>query len=297
MLAHRFMIPAPPSRVVVVGGSGFIGTDLVRQLRDRDMETVALASSDLDLCQPESIAALQRVIREDDALVILSAITPDKGKDLRTFMKNLAMGEHLSAALSRSSPAHVIYLSSDAVYAEDVNPVRERSCCSPSSFHGLMHLVRERMLTQALAPSRAPLLVLRPCALYGEGDPHQSYGPNRFLRTARDERRITLLGHGEEKRDHVWVQDLSRLLTLCLLHHSEGVLNVATGTSISFFDLARMIAGLCGHEVQIDCQPRRTPITHRHVDIAALVKAFPSFRLTPLRTGLATMAGPAMVHA
>lgn len=286
MIEHHLMTPVPSSRVVVVGASGFVGKNLVGHLTDLGIATVPLSSAEIDLCEPESVAALHQIVGKDDALVIVSAITPDKGKDIRTLMKNLKMGEHVSTFLEQSVCSHVVYLSSDAVYEDGANPVRETSCCSPSSFHGLMHLARERMLAHALGKSEVPLLCLRPCALYGVDDTHNSYGPNRFLRTARLERKITLFGNGEEKRDHLYIDDFARLIGLCLMQRSEGILNVATGRSISFFDLAQMVNGLCENEVQIECLPRGMPITHRHFDIALTLKAFPSFQYTPLRTGL-----------
>ena len=111
-------------------------------------------------------------------------------------MANLAMGEHVCAALEEVPCAQVVYISSDAVYADDCNPVRETSCCDPSSNHGLMHLVRERMLAQTLKKAKVPYLILRPSLLYGAGDTHNGYGPNRFIRTALAEKRITLFGAG-----------------------------------------------------------------------------------------------------
>ena len=287
MIKHHHATPVAPSRVVVLGASGFVGRNLVSHLTGLGIAMVALSSAEIDLCKPESVTALQRVVREDAALVIVSAITPDKGKDIRTLMKNLKMGEHVSTFLEQTVCSHVVYISSDAVYEDGANPVRETSCCNPSSFHGLMHLARERMLTYALGKSGVPYIFLRPCALYGADDTHNSYGPNRFLRTARKECIITLFGNGEEKRDHVYIKDFSRLIGLCLMHRSEGTLNVATGISVSFFDLAQMIDGLCENEVQIECLPRRVPITHRHFDIALTLKAFPSFQHTSLQTGLA----------
>jgi len=286
VIEHHLVAPESPSRVVVLGASGFVGKNLVSHLADLGIATVPLSSTEIDLCTPESVTALQRVIREDDALVLVSAITPDKGKDIRTLMKNLKMGEHVSTFLEQSACSHVVYISSDAVYEDGANPVRETSCCSPASFHGLMHLARERMLAYALGKSGVPYIFLRPCALYGADDTHNSYGPNRFLRTARKEGIITLFGNGEEKRDHVYIKDFSRLIGLCLMHRSEGILNVATGRSISFFDLAQMVNGLCENEVQIECLPRGMPITHRHFDIALTLRAFPSFQYTPLQTGL-----------
>jgi nucleoside-diphosphate-sugar epimerase len=287
MITHRHTDPKQPARVVVLGASGFVGRDLVRELAGQNVATLPLASRDVDLCKPESVEALQRLVRPEDALVIVSALTPDRGKDVRTLMRNLAMGEHVSALLERSIPAQVVYVSSDAVYKDDVNPVREDSCCEPASFHGLMHYARERMLAAALPKGKAPLLLLRPTLLYGAGDTHNGYGPNRFARTAAKERKITLFGNGEEKRDHVSIGDVSRLIALCLAHRSEGVLNVAGGQSVSFMEVAQTVARLQGGRVAIDCLPRSTPITHRHFDVTATLKAFPSFRFTPLAEGLA----------
>ena len=42
-------------------------------------------------------------------------------------------------------PAHLVYISSDAVYADEANPVNERSALAPSTLHGMMHAARELM--------------------------------------------------------------------------------------------------------------------------------------------------------
>lgn len=287
VIRHAWSAPTSPARVVVVGASGFVGSEIASHLEDANIDTVKCSSSEVDLCDPSSADVLQRIVRQDDALVIASAITPDKGKDVGTLMRNLAMAESVSAFLDRSPCAHVVYVSSDAVYGDGESLLRETSCCDPASFHGLMHLTRERVLTHALEKSETPLLILRPSLLYGVNDTHNGYGPNRFMRTASKARKITLFGSGEERRDHVYIADLGRLVALCLMHRSQGVLNVATGVSKSFFDVAQTIAGFFKEEVQIECLPRVMPITHRHFDIAATIRAFPFFRYTPLQTALA----------
>lgn len=280
---------AKPSRVVILGASGFVGCALTSHLQELGIATLPLSSRDVDLCEAGATAALERLIRPDDALVFISALTPDKGKDAGTMMRNLAMGRHVSLLLERPVCAHAVYVSSDAVYSDGANPVREDSACDPSSFHGLMHLVRERMLTPAAQQSKVPLCVLRPCAMYGPGDAHNGYGPNRFLRAALSERNIALFGGGEEKRDHLFIRDLARLIGLALARRSRGLLNVATGISTSFFDVARAVAGLCGDAVAIQTSPRQSPVTHRHFDVTALWRAFPTFRVTSLREGLIEM--------
>lgn len=287
MVTHHWPTPRPPGRAVVLGGTGLVGRNLVRHLQDLAVPTLALSSRDVDLVAPDAADRVAALLRAEDALVFVSALTPDKGRDIATLMKNLAMGQQVCAAVTKAPCAHVIYVSSDAVYADNANPVRETSCCEPSSYHGLNHLVRERMLTGTLAARGTPLLLIRPSLLYGPGDTHNSYGPNRFLRTAAAERKITLFGKGEEKRDHVFVGDLSRLIGLCLFHRSAGVLNVATGHAVSFRDVAVSVAAATGGHVDIVPSPRANPITHRHFDITATARSFPGFRFTALAEGLA----------
>jgi nucleoside-diphosphate-sugar epimerase len=298
MIHHHHATPVPPSRVVVLGASGFVGGDLVRHLKTQGIPTVACSSRSLNLERPEAVEALREQVREDDALVFVSALTPDRGKDVRTLMRNLTMGQHVAAFLEKSRCGHAVYLSSDAVYDDAANPVRETSSCNPAGFHGLMHLVRERMLAPAAQQQKTPFLILRPSLLYGRADTHNGYGPNRFLRTAAQEGKITLFGQGEEQRDHVYIEDVSRLIGLSLAHRSAGVLDIATGESASFQEVAQTVARALRVDVRIECLPRSTPITHRHFDITLTRKAFPAFRYTALAAGIANcLKESAAAHA
>ena len=286
MVEHGHSDSIAPSRVVVLGASGFLGRDLVRRLETHGIPVLGLSSADADLTDISSVKTMSGLVKPGDALVFASALTPDKGRDIRTMMRNMAMGEHVSALLDKSDFSHVVYISSDAVYADDVALAREDSRCEPSNYYGLMHVVRERMMLDTLAAQGTPLLILRPTLLYGPEDTHNSYGPNRYFRMAADDGKITLFGQGEEKRDHVYIEDVSRLITDVLERKSAGTLNLASGTSVPFMEAANIVAGLVGPSVEIAGLPRQMPITHRHFDTTALVKAFPAFRFTPLADGL-----------
>jgi nucleoside-diphosphate-sugar epimerase len=202
-------------------------------------------------------------------------------------MQNLVMAEQVTAGLAKAPCAHVVYVSSDAVYDDTHAAIGQATCASPSTLYGVMHFARERMLRHALAGSDVPLLIIRPSLLYGPGDTHNAYGPNRFVRSALSEGVIALFGAGEERRDHVWVRDVSRLLVLALRHRSEGLLNAATGRSLSFRDVAEAVAAQVPRPVRLDERPRTGPVTHRHFDNAATQAAFPDFRYIPFAEGFA----------
>ncbi|MEZ5665923.1 MAG: NAD(P)-dependent oxidoreductase [Alphaproteobacteria bacterium] len=284
MLEHRQAAPRPPQRVVVLGGNGFLGSRLVARLRDAGVETLALGTADLDLTAADAAARLSALLREGDSVAMLAALTPDRGRDAATLVRNVAMAETLCRAAAVVPPAHLVYLSSDAVYPFGEALVDETSCAAAADMYGAMHRARELMLQASIA---APVAVLRATLLYGAGDPHNSYGPNRFRRMAAEQGRITLFGAGEETRDHVHVADAAALVARVLHHRSAGLLNLASGVSVSFDAAARAVAATVDPPVPVVHTPRQAPVTHRHFDTAALLKAFPGCRFAGLAEGLA----------
>jgi UDP-glucose 4-epimerase len=283
-LVHYFTAATAPQRVVVIGSRGFVGGAIVAELERAEISTLPVSSEKLDLLAPGADAALAALLRPEDAVVIVSALTPDRGKDVATFMKNLRMMEQICAALQTTPVAHVVNIGSDAVYADEPSLVDEATPVTPAGFHGMMHAARETMLRAVVS---ANLALLRPSLLYGATDTHNGYGPNRFRRTAKSDGKITLFGNGEEKRDHVAIDDVAAIVRLVLQHRSAGILNIATGSSASFREAAELVAAQFDRPVEIVPQKRGGPITHRHFATGALSRAFPDFRPTALADGIA----------
>ncbi len=281
MLTHLKTPPAPPPRVVVMGARGFVGGAVDRHLRSRGIATLALSRPDVDLLQPGADERLAALLRPEDALVFVSAIAPCR--DVGGLIRNLTMVQAVLGALGRSPVAHLVNIGSDAVYAQEAQRVDARTPVAPDSMHGMMHAARELALRTS---TRIPLATLRPSLLYGATDPHNGYGPNRFRRLAAEGKDIPLFGGGEEKRDHVLVDDVARLVELCLIHRSAGTLDAVTGRSVSFRDVAEMIVGR-GKPVAIVPSPRQNPILHREFDVTDRKAAFPDFTPTALEAGLA----------
>lgn len=284
MIVHQNLAPKDPERVVLLGARGFIGAAIRRELEARRIPSLALTSADLNLAEAAAADKLAVALKATDAVVMLAALTPDKGRDIGTLMKNLAMMQNTCAAIGKVGCAHLVYFSSDAVYDAGVSRVSEETPASPQDLYGVMHYTREIM---ARSLTKIPILVLRPTLVYGLGDTHNSYGPNRFRRTAQKDGKIALFGGGEETRDHIHIDDLAALTVRCLLHRSAGTLNAATGISHSFFEVAQVVARHFKNPVEIVKTLRANPITHRHYDVTHTIKAFPNIRFVSLEEGVA----------
>jgi UDP-glucose 4-epimerase len=285
VLRHQHPAPSTSSRTIVLGSGGFIGGAILDKLRAAAHAVTGLGRKQLDLLADGAAERLVALLRKGDALVVVSARAPCKTPAM--MLENIRMMASVCEALASQAVSHLVYVSSDAVYADGPLPLTEASLAAPTSLHGAMHLAREQMLLAAAEST--PLAILRPTLVYGAGDPHNGYGPNRFRRQANRGETIVLFGEGEERRDHVDVDDIAEIVRLVLDHRSAGVLNIATGTVASFRALAERVVMLAAQPVTIKGSPRTGPMPHngyRPFDPASTLEAFPAFRYTAIDVGL-----------
>ena len=285
MFKHNTSKKVIPKRVVIMGAGGFIGASLVKDLELNEIPFLALTSEKLNLIDSDALDRLTELLKPEDTLVMISAIAPCKNNEM--FFKNIFLMKVVCEAIEKQQPKHVIYISSDAVYSDSPDSLTENSIAEPESIHGVMHLSREIMLKQVY---NGPLAILRPSLIYGADDTHNGYGPNQFLRLAFKGREINLFGEGEEQRDHVYIKDLIDILGLIILYRSEGIINIATGTVISFKEIAQMVSEYFNPNIIINANPRVGPMPHngyRPFDSSLCQKAFSNFCYTPFEDGLA----------
>lgn len=284
MLTHLQPTPGNPARVVILGAAGFVGAATAKILQSNGIQTLALARDRLDLLADGAAGQLRQLLQPADSLVAVSARAPCKNAPM--LLDNIRMMTAVCEALESTEVAHVVYISSDAVYRDSKGLLDESSCAEPGSLHGVMHLAREVMLKAVVS---SPLAILRPTLIYGTADPHNGYGPNQFRRLAAAGKDIVLFGEGEERRDHVLIDDVAQIVYRVLRHRSSGTLNIATGQVHSFRSIAEAIAGMAKIPVQVRGTARKGPMPHdgyRAFDPAATHGAFPDFQYTPLMDGL-----------
>ncbi len=284
MLSHLNEKPCRPRRVVVIGAGGFVGGAIVQRLLAEGTAVKGLTRGEVDLLAPDAVERLAAQLKDGDSVVAAAAIAPCKTPEM--LKENIALANAIIRALAHIVPAHVVNVSSDAVFADEPVPLNENSVKAPGSYHGVMHLAREIMFTSEV---KAPLAVLRPTLVYGARDPHNGYGPNQFRRKANCGEAITLFGEGEERRDHVAVDDVAEIVARILACRSQGSLNVATGTVSTFREIAELARRLSRKSVEIKSSERQGPMPHngyRPFDISATFNAFPDFRYQDLAAGM-----------
>lgn len=267
-----------------MGAGGFVGRAITENLKTKGVEVLTLGRSDVDLLEEGADEKLALIVKSTDSFVAVSALAPVK--NIKMLGQNITMINTMVSALTRSTPTHVLNIGSDAIFGDEGLPLTENSPKAPSSFHGIMHSAREVAFTELLCP----VATLRPTLIYGANDPHNGYGPNKFRRSAKKGEDIILFGEGEERRDHVHIDDVAELASRIIMHKSEGALNAVTGDVWSFREVASMIVAMVDKPVRVRGSPRKGDMPHggfRPFDASQTTQAFPDFSYTRLPEGLA----------
>ena len=271
-------------RIVIIGSSGIISQNLQKKLKEKKLKFVTFGRKDINLKTNKSPKILNKKIKNNDIIIFISAEAP--AKNMEMFFNNIKICNNVCKALEEKKINKLIYISSDAVYSDTPKKINEKSKTVPDSIHGMMHLMREINLQINF---KKKLCILRPTLIYGFGDTHQGYGPNRFINLARKNKDIFLFGKGEERRDHLYIDDLINILFKCIKTNKFGIYNLASGTVNSFNKIAKIAVTLTKSKSKIFNTKRAGLMPHngyRPFNVAFINKNFQNIELNTIENGI-----------
>ena len=264
-------------RIVVIGCNGFIGKAISNELDRLGIESIGISKEDFNLLEDVTSTKLSKVLKQDDQIVFTSSIAPSKSaEDVRNSIK---MAETFCKSIESINIKQVLIISSDSVYGDRTGLFNENSPCNPNSFHGVSQLSREITLQNAKIEN---LGILRLSAVYGYGDTHNSYGPNRFINQIRNSESIKIFGKGFNSRDHIHIDDVVNLVIRCLKINFKGTMNLVSGKSYSFKAVADKCKIAFKSESSIENIGFEGEIIIKNFDNSKIWEFFPDFRFMKL---------------
>ena len=129
MLVHQSPQTLRPARVVVLGAGGFVGDAIAARLEKDGTPVLRLARRDIDLLSPDASSRLGALLRADDVLVAVSAMAPVRNAEM--LRDNMILAANIVKAAAAAPLAHVVNISSDAVYGDSAEPMGEDAVKSP----------------------------------------------------------------------------------------------------------------------------------------------------------------------
>jgi nucleoside-diphosphate-sugar epimerase len=232
-------------KVLVTGGTGFIGTELVKQLHQKGYEITILDRKDKpieldyvkyiqgDLDNPAkcvfACAGQDYIIHlAAKARIPESFINPDE-----YFDSNVTGTRNILTAASAVGVKKFVFAGSSSVYGNNTAPNKPNHKPDPLNYYAMSKLFGEHLCKQYKIMFGLNYNILRFFTVYSENQP-TSLLFGKFAQMVKDGEPVTIHGDGEYRRDYIHVSDVAKA---CIASMESKVkndtFNVGTGNNIS----------------------------------------------------------------
>ncbi|MFZ0921566.1 MAG: NAD-dependent epimerase/dehydratase family protein [Candidatus Acidiferrales bacterium] len=304
-------------RLLVTGGAGFIGANLVRLLLDHGHQVTVLDNlaagrrEYLDGLSVEFIhgdildrTAVERAVAGKDGVVHLAAQTgvPGSLRDPRKDCEINVIGvlnileacraeKERTALLPDSAHGYglrLIFASSNAPLGRQPPPATEDKAPLPISPYGASKLAGEAYCLAYHGSWGLGTVVLRFGNVYGPFSEHKGSVVTKFLKDISAGGVVVVDGDGQQTRDFIYVGDLCRAILLALESEVCGeVFQVATGTETTIGQLAEMVKLMSQSDAAIAYgPPRQADIRKNYSSIGKIRRALAWEPRVDLKRGL-----------
>jgi UDP-glucose 4-epimerase len=299
-------------KVVVTGGAGFIGSNLVRTLGERGQVTEIVVVDDLSTGSLDNLLGLPvRLVRGsicdpdllDDAVAgaasvvhlgALGSVPRSIDPPLPSHHANATGTLMVLEAVRRHGVGQVILSSSSSVYgANPVLPRQESLRPLPISPYAVSKLAAE---SYALAYASCFGISVLPFRFFNVFGPrqaaHHAYAAvvPRFVSAALAGEPLRVHGDGRQTRDFTYVGSVTSVIADAVLRRIgvPDVVNLAFGARISLLELIAELEVLLDRRLEVVHEPPRPgDVRDSQADCGRLRDLFPQVRQHPLRDGLA----------
>jgi nucleoside-diphosphate-sugar epimerase len=215
-------------KITLVGGSGFIGTYLIKDLQQSGAtvrnidkapsEQYASITHIADIRDPETLTAQ---LEPSDWLIVLAAEHADNVTPVSLYYDvNVNGARNVIDVAEQKGIKKILFTSTVAVYGlNKVNPT-EHSPTDPFNHYGKSKYQAEEILRQWYneKPAERSLIIIRPTVVFGPGNTGNVYNLlhqiaiNKFL----------MIGRGHNKKSMSYVENVAGFISYCINHDLKG---------------------------------------------------------------------------
>ena len=255
-------------RILVTGGAGFIGSNIVKILEARGDETVIVddfshaSYKNLANVKGEIICGdildqeLYKKLPKVDAVIHEAAITDTTvTDDTRMMMVNYnGFKNILNFCLDKK--IRLVYASSAGVYGNATIAMKEDGEITPHNTYAYSKYQCDLLMKKVTAQFSTPIIVgLRYFNVYGPNEYHKGSSASmtyQLYLQMKEGKQPRVFKFGEQKRDFIYVKDVARITIEALNSKKTAILNVGTGTPRSFNDIIASLNKTMGIDIKAD---------------------------------------------
>lgn len=278
------------AKILLLGGGGFIGTNLARDLASNGDEVIVASPSAKLPNAPgiravqlalEDTAAFEQLLKEKPQTVIhlASRLLPSSGAEefFRELEEVSIPTKKLIWTLAREDIKFVYFSSGGTVYGNVPNErAREHDQLNPVSFYGHAKVDLEIYVEYMHRAAGLRYVIFRPSNAYGpyqSADRPQGLISALFAKFVRQEP-LQVWGDGSSVRDYIYVDDLTHSVVRILNSGIENMtLNVGSGCGRSLLEVVNCFETVLGARIPLDfAKPRPGDIPRIVLDVSRLAR-------------------------
>lgn len=232
-------------KVTVIGGSGFVGTNLCRNFDEnqQDFEIIDLKLSNQfpDKCKIGDIRDIQslRDTITGDLVVHLAAVHRDDIRDISEYQRTNVDGtENIASVCSEKGINKIVFTSSVAVYGFAEPGTDEMGKINPFNEYGRTKFDGEEKLRDWHARGNCSLIIVRPTVIFGEGNRGNVFNLFNQIYSGK----FFMVGEGKNKKSMAYIDNLISFLNVCICSNKKyGVYNYVDTPDLSMNDLVSLV--------------------------------------------------------
>lgn len=277
-------------KVIVTGGSGFIGSNIVEKLLQKDYEIIVvdnLSSGSIENIESylDKISFIKEDIKNHDiinsliddnvvAIIHLAAmvgVTESIQNPKECYETNVIASINLIEQCIKYD-AKFIFASSAAIYGEDKSPIKSEDLKTiPISPYGQSKLDVEVLCDIYNKENNLDYVCFRNFNVYGaKQDPNSAYAAviPSFITLALQNEDLNVYGDGMQTRDFVHVEDVAQVYLLSIEENINGVYNIGCNLEIQINEVAQIILDKIDTKSNLKyLEPRKGDIKHSRASI------------------------------
>ena len=294
------------TKILVTGGAGFIGSNLVDMLLEHGYEVSVLDNlssgkiSNIpkkvefikgNICEPETVKSSLKDVEIIFHLAAQASVAVSMTNPLLDTEYNVKGTVNILETAYQTEIDQFIFASTGgAIYGSPkLSPPNESSSEEPISIYGTSKLVAEKYISlyqrRGLKSS-----ILRFANVYGpRQDPHGEAGViSIFMNKIKSGKPIHVFGDGSSSRDYVFVKDVAKVAMEMIKKPYPNPINVGSGQETILNDLISVIKLIVGKDFDIIyTDKRKGDVDNIYLDCTKLKNHLGWLPSTPLETGLA----------
>lgn len=294
-------------KILIVGGSGFVGTNLVNALsRKKEYKVFSTIFKKRKLKNLKKIKYYRgdlknpnfcdRITKEKDIVIMSAAFTAGakviENNPMEFVTVNTQINLNILNACKKNKIEKFIFLSSSVVYPNKSKPMKEHDI-DYSFFEKYNNVAWMKLYTEKVCEmynNFFDVLILRPSNLYGPHDKFDKLNAKvipSLIRKFNNEKEIEIWGDGKDIKDFLYIDDFVKILIYLIKNKKKFmVLNVGSGKSVNLMKIISIIQSYYSHKKFYfkKNSPKMIPV--RKINIDRLKKFVNLKNLNDLKNGL-----------